>query len=125
MSTHFIGRNNELKALGRLLDKRTASLAVVQVRRRVGKSPLIQKFALRKRFLHFSGIPPHAHTTIKSELQEFARQLSEQTTLPELYANDWSKLFILLEYCWHKASVAHVKAKKYLFSIFLQEYIQV
>ena len=65
----FIGRQQELEALNKLLKKTSASLVVVQGRRRVGKSRLIEKFA---------------------------KQLSIQTGLPEIQADDWNKLFLLL-----------------------------
>lgn len=94
--TPFIGRADELKKLHNLFDKQTASLVILQGRRRIGKSRLIAEFAKGKTFYHFSGIPPTAETTKQSQLDEFARQLHLQTGLPEIQADDWSKLFILL-----------------------------
>lgn len=92
----FIGRINELKELNGLLQKQTASLVILQGRRRIGKSRLIEEFAKGKTFYVFSGIPPTAETTKQSQLDEFARQLHIQTGLPEIKADDWSKLFLLL-----------------------------
>jgi len=92
----FIGRSSELKELNNLLEKRTASLVVLQGRRRIGKSRLIEEFAKNRSFYIFSGIPPNPQTSMQSELDEFARQLHVQTGLPEVKADDWSKLFILL-----------------------------
>lgn len=47
-------------------------------------------------FYQFSGLPPTNSTTHQSQLNEFSRQLSIQTGLPEVQADDWSKLFVLL-----------------------------
>ncbi|MCW5588458.1 MAG: AAA family ATPase [Legionellales bacterium] len=94
--TSFIGRAKELKELDNLLEKPTASLVILQGRRRIGKSRLIEEFAKDKLFYVLSGIPPTAETTKQSELNEFARQLHIQTGLPEIIADDWSKLFLLL-----------------------------
>ncbi len=93
----FIGRAEELAELQQLLTKRTASLVTLQGRRRIGKSRLVEEFAKRNgRFYSFSGIPPTPATTAQSQRDEFAGQLSQQTGLPEVTADDWSKLFLLL-----------------------------
>lgn len=96
MSLPFIGRHNELQSLSKLFKKEVASLVVVQGRRRIGKSRLIEEFAKKHIFYQFSGLPPTDQTTLQSQLNEFARQLSIQTNFPEVYADDWSKLFVLL-----------------------------
>lgn len=41
-------------------------------------------------------IAPTEDTTEQSERDEFALQLSIQTGLPEVKADDWTKLFLLL-----------------------------
>jgi AAA+ ATPase superfamily predicted ATPase len=92
----FIGREAELDEFRLLLRKKTASLAVVQGRRRIGKSRLIEEFAKSMRFLSFTALPPEPETTAQSQRDEFARQLSEMTDLPELAVDDWGKLFSLL-----------------------------
>ena len=96
MSLPFIGRQTELQALSKLFKKNVASLVVVQGRRRIGKSRLIQEFAKKHTFYQFSGLPPTDETTAQSQKNEFSRQLSMQTGLPEVYVDDWSKLFTLL-----------------------------
>ncbi|MBP9691702.1 MAG: AAA family ATPase [Alphaproteobacteria bacterium] len=96
MSLPFIGRQAELQSLSQLLKKEAASLVVVQGRRRIGKSRLIEEFAKKHTFYQFSGLPPSDQTTLQSQLNEFARQLSIQTGLPEVYTDDWGKLFLLL-----------------------------
>ncbi len=94
--TGFIGRTGELKELNSLVEKRTSSLVVLQGRRRIGKSRLVEEFGKGKTFYVLSGIPPTAETTKQSQLDEFAKQLHSQTGLPEIKADDWSKLFLLL-----------------------------
>ena len=94
--TPFVGRVSELKELEALIKNQTANLVILQGRRRIGKSRLIEKFAENKVFYHFSGLPPTEKTTQQSELDEFSRQLHLQTGLPEIHADDWSKLFQLL-----------------------------
>lgn len=92
----FVGRTNELATLKRFLQKKTASLLVIKGRRRIGKSRLIEEFAKNLKFYSFAGLAPNEKTTAQSQRDEFARQLNEQTGLPEISANDWGKLFSLL-----------------------------
>jgi len=92
----FIGRKNELHDLALLLDKNTASLVVVQGRRRIGKSRLIQQFGKKHRFYQFTGLPPTPLTTAQSQRDEFTLQLSMATELPNITVDDWSKIFLLL-----------------------------
>ncbi len=92
----FSGRTQELADLKRFLSKKSSSLIVVRGRRRIGKSRLIEEFAKDYRFYSFAGLAPNEYTTAQSQRDEFARQLSEQTGLPEVKADDWGKLFFLL-----------------------------
>ncbi len=92
----FSGRASELARFNGLLTKKIASLAVVRGRRRVGKSRLITEFAKNKTFLAFSGLAPEERITAQRQRDEFAIQLSQQTGLPEVSLDDWSKLFLLL-----------------------------
>ncbi len=96
MSNVFVGRQTEIQGLNKLFKKKAASLVVIQGRRRIGKSRLVAEFAKPYTFYSFSGIPPTQTTTIQTQLDEFSRQLNIQTGLPEVKADDWSKLFILL-----------------------------
>lgn len=96
MEPPFIGRKQELSSLQQLLLKKSASLVIVKGRRRIGKSRLIEEFAKKLKFYSFAGLAPTEKKTAQSERDEFARQLSEQTGLPEIKADDWSKLFLLL-----------------------------
>jgi AAA+ ATPase superfamily predicted ATPase len=92
----FVGRQEELKALKQLLQKKTASLVVIKGRRRIGKSRLVEEFADNLKFYSFSGLPPTDKTTDQSQRDEFARQLGEQCGVPGLKSDDWGSLFILL-----------------------------
>lgn len=88
---HFIGRQNELKRLLELTQKRTASFVVVKGRRRIGKSRLIKEFS--KQFDHFytfTGLPPEKKTTTEHQLNEFARQIARQFKTPFARYDDWS-----------------------------------
>ena len=91
----FIGRDRELAQLKAFYTKRSASIVVVKGRRSVGKSRLIAEFAKGKSFYDFIGLPPTEKTTAQSQRDEFARQLSRNTGLPEVQVDDWSKLFLL------------------------------
>ncbi|HBI21715.1 MAG TPA: ATPase, partial [Legionella sp.] len=95
-SPPFIGRQNELNDLQLLFKKKTASLVVIQGRRRIGKSRLIQEFGKTHRFYQFTGFPPAPTTTAQSQRDEFTHQLSAALALPNVTADDWSKVFLLL-----------------------------
>lgn len=70
---------------------------VIKGRRRIGKSRLVQEFGKKYKYYQFTGLAPTKNTTIQSQLNEFSRQLSIQTGLPEVLADDWSKLFLFNE----------------------------
>ena len=94
--TKFVGRISELKSIRSLVDKRAASLITLSGRRRVGKSRLAEVCAKDKVFYQFSGLPPTVTTSAQDQRNEFARQLSEQTNLPNIKTDDWGELFTLL-----------------------------
>ncbi len=96
MKAPFIGRDFELKQLDELLDKQVPSLVAMRGRRRIGKSRLVREFAKNKTFYEFSGLAPEDGVSAQDQRNEFARLLGEQTGLPELQTDDWSKLFSLL-----------------------------
>ncbi|MBA2729007.1 MAG: AAA family ATPase [Parachlamydiaceae bacterium] len=96
MRLPFIGRKQELNELSELLEKKTASLVVIQGRRRIGKSRLVEEFAKPYTFYQFSGNPPTTETTTQWQLDEFARQLSRQTKTPLIAADSWGNQFYLL-----------------------------
>lgn len=89
------GREQELKELETLTEKKSASLAVVTGRRRIGKSTLIQTFAKKnfKVVYEFSGLAPHEKQTNQDQLNHFASQLSQQSKTPGFHFNDWNDAF--------------------------------
>ncbi|MBB71945.1 MAG: ATPase [Legionellales bacterium] len=94
--TVFTGRIEEIKELNALLKKKSASIVAVKGRRRVGKSRLIEHFAKDKPFLKFTGLAPVDGMTAQDQRDEFARQLHQQTDLPQISTDNWSDLFALL-----------------------------
>jgi len=97
MNNHFIGREQELRQLDDLFNKKTSSLVVIKGRRRIGKSRLVEEFARKVTFYQFSGLAPVNGISAQDQRNEFALQLSQQTNFPHIgNVDDWSKLFILL-----------------------------
>ena len=92
----FVGRKKEMRELKDLMKKKSASFVVVKGRRRIGKSRLLDEFSKDISTFKFTGLAPQESTTKQSQLDEFSRQLSVATDLPEIKADDWSKLFALL-----------------------------
>ena len=89
----FVGREEELQHLRMLLKKKTASLAVIRGRRRVGKSRLVEEFAKDTLFYRFVGLFPGEGITAQSQRDDFSYRLSIQADLPEIQTDDWNKLF--------------------------------
>lgn len=92
----FIGRKKELEILRNVYKRPTASLVVIQGRRRIGKSRLAVEFAKDKAFFSFVGLPPGAGITAQSQRDEFARVLGRYFEIPGLVATDWADLFTVL-----------------------------
>ncbi len=78
----FFGRERELESLGRLLEKRTASLVACRGRRRIGKSTLLMEFARREklRTVVIEGLGPRKGQTDADQLRNFAERLLAQTS---------------------------------------------
>ncbi len=89
----FVGREDELKSLADLTQKKSSSLVVLRGRRRIGKSRLVEEFAKKYRCLSFAGVAPTEEITAQLQREEFAKQLSTNLQAPQLLANDWSDLF--------------------------------
>lgn len=94
--TKFIGRKQELKDLNALTKLKKSCMVVLNGRRRIGKSRLINEFAGKDKFYEFSGLPPEKSITAQAQRDEFARQCSQYFGLPGLKADDWGSLFDLL-----------------------------
>lgn len=92
----FVGRKTEMEDLELLLRKKSASLVVIQGRRRIGKSRLVEEFGKNKRFYSFSGYPPKPETTAQMQRDAFAKQLRDAFKLPGIESDDWMTLFIWL-----------------------------
>ena len=93
----FVGREQHLDDLRRLMRKRTASLVTCRGRRRIGKTTLIREFGKQAaRFLELEGLPPRPGLSNRDQLHFFAEQLASQTELPKLPLEDWSTAFELL-----------------------------
>lgn len=101
----FIGREEELRDLKRLFDRKTASLVVIKGRRRIGKSRLVEQFAKNTKFYCFTALAPTEKTTDQSQRDEFARQLGEQFHIPGLKSEEWGSLFTLLANYTQKGKV--------------------
>ena len=72
----FIGREEHLNDLNRLMRKNCASLVTCRGRRRVGKSTLIREFGRKAaRFLAFEGLAPRPGLSNRDQLQAFSGQL--------------------------------------------------
>lgn len=96
MQHSFIGRTRELRMLGELFQKKSASLVVIRGRRRIGKSRLAQEFAQNTPHYVFSGLPPSSGVSAEDQREEFARQLQKEMKTPLPGADDWGDLFWLL-----------------------------
>ncbi len=105
----FIGRKNELETLDHLLLKKSASLAVVWGRRRIGKSRLIEQFLKGKKSWSFSGLPPTPQTTSQEEIRIFVAQMARNIGMPELKTSDWGEVF------WHLGNQAEKEPNLIIF----------
>jgi len=101
----FVGRKREIEGLNALFQRKSANLAVIRGRRRIGKSRLVEEFAKGKQFYVFSGIPPVEGTTAQSQRDVFAKQLGDQLGMPGIRLDDWSTLFTLLSRQTQKGNV--------------------
>lgn len=93
----FVGREEQLTDLTRLLQKQGASLITCRGRRRIGKSTLIREFGRKAaRFLAFEGLPPRPGLSNRDQLQVFSQQLARQTELPTVTLDNWPQALQLL-----------------------------
>jgi len=92
----FIGRHRYLEKLRQMLNKKSATLAVVKGRRRIGKSRLIQEFSKDYQFYEFVGLSPDEGITEQDQRDNFARLLEKYFQLPPLRTTDWSDLLTVL-----------------------------
>ncbi len=96
MASRFVGRENELKDLHELFEKKSASLVVVTGRSGIGKSRLIQEFAKDCTFYEFRGVPPKQSMAKDVQLFFFTEMFKLQAGLLEVKTASWLELFYLL-----------------------------
>ncbi|MBI2335551.1 MAG: ATP-binding protein [Deltaproteobacteria bacterium] len=91
--THFVGRKEEMEGLRALMEKRSASLAVIKGRRRIGKSRLGEEFSrFFQQAFFFSGLPPTKGIMAQHQRDEFQRKMHHYR-IPSLGSQDWGDLF--------------------------------
>lgn len=91
----FYGRAEELRQLDSLWNKRVSSLVTCRGRRRIGKSTLVERFALSSgaRFVKIEGKRPRPAMTNVDELATFASQLADQSEAERTPPATWSDAF--------------------------------
>lgn len=95
--TPFVGRDDEMARLLRLKEKRTASLAVVKGRRRVGKSRLAMEYGAHfERSVIITGLPPDPGVDARAQRDDFAQQLVDVLGIDRPDAKDWGHLLRVL-----------------------------
>ena len=93
----FIGRAQELSRLRALMEKKAASFVVINGRRRVGKSRLIEEYGTGfDQFYYFEGLPPEQGVGSKEQLAEFSRLLAQKFKIPLISYQDWGDAFWML-----------------------------
>lgn len=96
----FIGRQAELKQLKQLHQRRIPSFVVIQGRRRIGKSRLVEEFVrqLPKGTAYFRciGLAPTQGITAQDQRDEFCAQMAEQMGFTNLKLMDWGDIFTFL-----------------------------
>lgn len=97
----FVGREEQLKDLKALCEKRISSLVTCRGRRRIGKSTLIREFArqIKSCFIHLEGIRPQKGYANETELTAFHDQLSVQTDRELPIPRSWTEAFVQLDKC--------------------------
>ncbi|MBO4286986.1 MAG: hypothetical protein J5985_02335 [Kiritimatiellae bacterium] len=99
MENAFFGRDDLMSDLLTLWHKRVSSFVTCRGRRRIGKSTLIERFAMRSgaRFIKLEGLRPKAKMTACDELANFANQLAIQTGAETTVPQNWLSAFVRLE----------------------------
>lgn len=88
----FVGRYEELLQLEKLYNAKSAQLAVLYGRRRIGKSVLIEEFCKNKSFLRFEGLE---NEQTLSQIRQFSKDLGKQINDPILTKarlSEWTEL---------------------------------
>ncbi len=94
--TTFIGRSRELCELKEEYSAKRASLVVLNGRRRIGKTSLIEEFSKPFSLYKFTGLAPFPGITAQDQRNEFVRKLEEEFKLFGIKNDDWATLFTVL-----------------------------
>lgn len=105
MNRVFVGRKSELTELAQLQERNVGNMVIIQGRRRVGKSRLIEEFARGQRFFEIIGLAPSDDITAQMQRDEFARQVCEKLHHPPFTMQDWGDLFSFL---WEQSKKGQV-----------------
>lgn len=94
----FHGRRHEADQFARLFRAQKGVLAVVQGRRRIGKSAFVTHCGrtYADHFLKFEGLAPREGSGLPEQLAAFAEQLRAQTPLPKVTLESWPQAFQML-----------------------------
>lgn len=91
----FIGREEQLKLLDALWGRDSGVLVTCRGRRRIGKSTLIEEFALRSgaRFISIEGLAPHKRMTDAIQRKRFCEKVAEYAMRSTEESETWSLAF--------------------------------
>ena len=102
----YWGREQEFSELRKISDKKTASLIVLQGRRRIGKSTLLEHYGAKHgKLVELSGLAPGKGNSKAAQLSNFAEQLSIIFEMPGLTFDNWTQAFTLLARLTEKGKV--------------------
>ena len=95
----FIGREEELKLLDALWGRDSGVLVTCRGRRRIGKSTLIEEFAVRSaaRFISIEGLAPHKRMTDAVQRRRFCEKVAEYAMRSTEECETWSLAFAQLD----------------------------
>ena len=95
----FIGREEELKLLDALWGRDSGVLVTCRGRRRIGKSTLIEEFAVRSaaRLISIEGLAPHKRMTDAAQRRRFCEKVAEYAMRPTEESETWSLAFAQLD----------------------------
>lgn len=95
----FIGREEQLELLGALWGRDSGVLVTCRGRRRIGKSTLVEEFALRSgaRFISIEGLAPHKRMTDAVQRKRFCEKVAEYAMRPVEESATWSLAFSQLD----------------------------
>lgn len=97
MAVEFIGRQKELKSLKQAMDSKSATLAVIKGRRRIGKSTLVEQFGKKYKFFEFAGLAPEKGVTSQDQKDAFLSKLARYFGTRPIKLTDWADIFYYLD----------------------------